>query len=29
MKTLDGTGKKNLTDNEASDYSPDWGVQAT
>ena len=29
LKTLDGTGKKNLTDNEASDYSPDWGVQAT
>jgi Tol biopolymer transport system component len=29
IKTLDGTGKKNLTDNEAGDYSPDWGVQAT
>jgi Tol biopolymer transport system component len=29
MKTLDGTGKKNLTDNQASDYLPDWGVQAT
>ena len=29
MKAADGMGKKNLTDNEASDYSPDWGVQAT
>ncbi len=29
MKALDGTGKKNLTNNQADDYSPDWGVQRT
>ena len=30
MNALDGTGKKNLTNNGGGvyDYSPDWGVQA-
>jgi Tol biopolymer transport system component len=29
MSSLDGSGKKNLTNNGANDFNPDWGVQAT
>ena len=29
MNTLDGSGKKNLSDNSDGDNSPDWGVQST
>ena len=28
MNILDGSGKKNLTNDAGYDYNPDWGVQA-
>ena len=28
MNTLDGSGKRNLTNDAGYDYNPDWGVQA-